>query len=245
MITEDPQLETRLRHYGTILRNDIHVSPALHTQIVQRLDRRQGARPHRLFMQLALTAAMLVVAVGGVVLVQRVRANELAKAQPQVSSVSPADGAISVPIHGEFRVTFAKRPAGLPELAHTPGDGSQTAARWDGSTLVVGYSGLHTRQRYEVVLKSDFASALGGKGHFEKSWSFTTELGPPPAGIPLIWYSTVSPYGPTPQAGPWVALDWNGAVVGRLNASGGVNQSPDGSRLDVAGLGYASRDGSP
>ena len=30
MITEDPQLETRLRHYGTIIRNDIQVTPALH-----------------------------------------------------------------------------------------------------------------------------------------------------------------------------------------------------------------------
>jgi hypothetical protein len=245
MITEDPQLETRLRHYGSVLRNGTQVSPALHAQIIERLGRRQPARPQRLVMQLALTAAMLLVAVGGVVLVQRVRANELAKAEPHVSLVSPADGATDVPINGEFRVTFAKRPAMLPELTHSPADGTQVTPRWDGSILVVGYTGLHTRQRYQVVVLSDYTSGFGGKGRFEKRWSFTTELGPPPAGIPLIWYSTVSPYGPTPQAGPWFALDWNGAVVGKLKASGGINQSPDGSRLDMAGVGYVDQAGQP
>ncbi len=244
MITEDPQLETRLRHYGSILRNDIRVSPALHTHIAQGLDRRQQARPRRLVVQLAVTAAMLLVAVGGVALVQRVRANELAKAEPRVSSISPADGAIGVPLNGEFRVTFAKRPATLPELTHTPADGSETLPRWDGSTLAVGYGGLHKAQRYEVVLKSDYTSSLGGKGHLEKHWSFTTELGPPSAGVgPLIWYSTTSPAGATPQAVSLVALDWNGAVVGKLHSTGGANQSPDGSRLDAAGLGYVNQTG--
>jgi hypothetical protein len=243
MITEDPQLETRLRHYGSVLRNGTQVSPALHAQIIERLDRRQRARPHRLVMQLALTATMLLVAVGGVVLVQRVRANELAKAEPHVSSVSPADGATDVPITGEFRVTFAKRPATLPELARTPADGSLAAPRWDGSTLVVGYTGLHTRQRYQVMLLSDYTSGFGGKGRVEKRWSFTTELGPPPAGIPLIWYATTSPVGATPQAGSLIALDWNGVVVGKLHTTGGANQSPDGSRLDVAGLGYVDQAG--
>jgi hypothetical protein len=234
MITEDPQLETRLRHYGSILRNDIQATPALHAQIVGRLDQRQPARPHRLVMQLALTAAMILVAVGGVVVVQRVRANELAKAEPRVSSISPADGATGVPLTGEFRVTFAKRPATLPELTHVPADGSQAAARWDGSTLVIGYSGLHTRQRYEVAVKSDYTSAFGGKGHFEKRWAFTTQLGPPSAGAgPLIWYQTSRLANPVPQPTQLIALDWNGAVVGTLTVSGGANQLPDGSRLWV------------
>ena len=245
MITEDPQLEARLRHYGSVLRNGTQVSPALHAQIIERLDRRQPAGPHRLVMQLALTAAMLLVAVGGVVLVQRVRASELAKAEPHVSSVSPADGATDVPISGEFRATFAKRPATLPELTHSPADGSQATPRWDGTTLVVGYSGLHTRQRYQVVLVSDYTSGFGGKGRFEKRWSFTTELGPPPAGIPLIWYSPTSPYGVNPQAASWVALDWNGTAVGTLRTTGGLNQSPDGSRLDMAGVGYVDQGGQP
>jgi hypothetical protein len=243
MITEDPQLETRLRHYGSVLRNGTQVSPGLHAQIIERLDRRQPARPQRFVMQLALTAAMLLVAVGGVVLVQRARANDLAKAEPRVSSVSPANGATEVPINGEFRVTFAKRPATLPELTHSPADGSQATPRWDGSTLVVGYSGLRARQRYDIAVKADYTSGFGGKGHFEKRWTFTTELGPPPAGIPLIWYSTTSPVGATPQTGSLVALDWNGLVVGKLHTTGGANQSPDGSRLDVAGLGYVDQAG--
>jgi hypothetical protein len=234
MITEDPQLETRLRHYGTILRNDIQVTPALHAQIVERLDRRQPARPHRLVMQLALTAAMLLVAVGGVVVVQRVRANELAKAEPHVSSVTPANGATGVPLTGEFRVIFARRPPTMPMLTHAPADGNQAAARWDGSTLVVGYSGLHTQQRYEVLVTSDYASTFGGKGHFEKRWAFMTELGPPSAGSgPLIWYQTARLANPVPQPTQQIALDWNGAIVGMLRVSGNANQLPDGSRLWV------------
>jgi hypothetical protein len=246
MITEDPQLETRLRNYGSILRSDLRVTPALHARIVERLDRRQPDRPHGLLMQLAVTAAMLVVAVGGVVLVQRVRANELAKAEPRVTSISPVDGASGVPINGEFRVTFGQRPVAVPVLTHTPADGTQATPRWDGLTLVVSYSGLRTRQRYEVVLQSDYTSPLGGKGRFDKRWTFVTELGPPAAGVgPLIWYSTTSPYGQAPAAGSLVALDWSGAVVGTLRTTGGANQSPDGSRLDVAGLGYVDQTGQP
>jgi hypothetical protein len=234
MITQDPQLETRLRHYGSVLRHDTQVSPALHAQIIERLDRRQPARPQRLVMQLALTAAMLLVAVGGVVLVQRVRANELAKAEPHPSLVSPADGATDVPIIGEFRVTFDKRPATQPELTRSPADGSQATPRWDGSTLVVGYTGLHTRQRYQVVVQSDYTSGFGGKGHFEKRWTFTTELGPPAAGAgPLIWYSTAPSRTPEPKPTEQIALDWNGTAVGMLRVLGGANQLPDGSRLWV------------
>jgi hypothetical protein len=234
MITEDPQVETRLRHYGSVLRNGTQVSPGLHAQIIEQLDRRQPARSHRLVMQLALTAAMLLVAVGGVVLVQRVRANELAKAEPHVSLVSPADGATDVPINGEFRVTFAKRPATLPQLTHAPADGSLAAPRWDGSTLVVGYTGFRTKQRYDIAVTSDYTSAFGGTGHFEKRWAFTTELGPPSAGAgPLIWYQTARLANPVPQPTQQIALDWNGAVVGMLRVLGNANQLPDGSRLWV------------
>jgi hypothetical protein len=234
MITEDPQLETRLRNYGSILRSDIRVSPALHAQIVARLDRRQPTRPQRLVLQVAAAAAMLLMAIGGVVLVQRVRATELAKAQPNVSSVRPADGAVNVPLTGEFRVTFAKQPATMPRLTHAPADGSQAAPRWDGSTLVVGYSGLHIRQRYEMVVTSDYTSAFGGTGHFEKRWAFTTELGPPSAGAgPLIWYATVRPVDPVPQPTLQIAVDWNGNTAGMLRVSGNANQLPDGSRLWV------------
>ncbi|MEA2636778.1 MAG: hypothetical protein QOH92_3545 [Chloroflexota bacterium] len=232
MIT-DSQLESRLRHYGSVLRDDIQVSPAVHRQMVARLDRYQSTRRHRPIMQLAVAAAMLLVAAGAVVLVQRVRANELAKAEPRVSSVSPTDGADGVLLNGEFRITFAKRPATLPELIHAPADGRQAAPRWDGSTLVVSYSGLHTSQRYEAVLKSDYTTSLGGQGHYEKRWTFTTESGPPSAGAgPLIWYATVPAAGSHPSTGTQIALDWSGHVAGVLHESGsGIFQSPDGTRL--------------
>jgi len=245
MITEDPQLEMRLRHYGSVLQDAARVDPDLHMGIIVRADRGVSVRHHRLATQLAVAAAMLLVAAGGVALMLRVRANELAKAEPRITSVSPADGATGVPLSGEFRVLFASRPGTMPLVTYEPADGTQATAQWQGTTLVVKYSGLRNHTRYGVVVLSDYSSSLGGKGHFEKRWSFTSELGPPPPGIPLIWYSTAPPYGPTPPAGSLVAVDWKGAVVGMLHAAGGVNQSPDGSRLDVAGLGYVDQAGHP
>ena len=245
MITEDPQLEMRLRHYGSVLQDAARVNPELHGRIIARVDHRAPARPHRFVAQLAVVAAMILVAVGGVALMLRVRANELAKAEPRITSVSPADGATGVPLDGEFRVLFASRTTAMPVVSHEPADGTQATGQWLGTTLVVKYSGLRSHTRYGVVVSGDYTSSLGGKGHFEKRWSFTTEFGPPPAGVPLIWYSTSPPYGPTPPAGSLVAIDWNGDVVGMLHAAGGVNQSPDGSRLDVAGRGYVDQAGHP
>ena len=245
MITEDPQLEMRLRHYGSVVQDAARVNPELHGRIIARVDHRAPARPHRFVAQLAVVVAMILVAVGGVALMLRVRANELAKAEPRITSVSPADGATGVPLDGEFRVLFASRTTAMPVVSHEPADGTQATGQWLGTTLVVKYSGLRSHTRYGVVVSGDYTSSLGGKGHFEKRWSFTTEFGPPPAGVPLIWYSTSPPYGPTPPAGSLVAIDWNGDVVGMLHAAGGVNQSPDGSRLDVAGRGYVDQAGHP
>ena len=114
MITEDPQLEMRLRHYGSVLQDAARVDPDLHTGIIVRADRGVSVRHHRLATQLAVAAAMLLVAAGGVALMLRVRANELAKAEPGITTVSPADGAAGVPLSGEFRVLFANRPGTMP-----------------------------------------------------------------------------------------------------------------------------------
>ena len=232
MITQDPELEARLRHYGDVLRTQVGVSPSLHARLVNPQDRRLSPLPSRPLAQVAAAAAILVVGLIAAALLLHVRTDQLAKAAPTVKSVAPANGATGVALVGEFRVSFASRPRSLPSLTHTPADGRQEPARWDGSTLIVKYSGLHPARRYEVVVSSDYASALGGKGHFEKTWSFTTELGPPSAGSgPLIWYATAASTGPQPRPTTNIALGWNGTVAGTLHELGNISQSPDGLRL--------------
>src|SRR2546421_1119283 len=137
MISEDPQLETRLRHYGSVLRNEARVSLALHSQIIERLDRRAPARSHRFIPQLAAAAAIVLVALGAMGVVLKLRANELAKSAPQVTSVLPADGAKDVPLKGEFRVEFASRPANAPSLRVEPADATLRPVEWAGTIMVV------------------------------------------------------------------------------------------------------------
>lgn len=174
MITED-QLETRLRHYGSVLRNEVRVSPSLHGQIIKQVDRRAPVRSQRFVMQLAAAAAIIVVVAGAVGLVLKYRADQLAKAAPQVTLVFPADGATSVPLKGEFRVTFAIRPDGSPTLRADPADPTLQPLQWDGTTMIVKYSGLHPSVHYEMILSAGYRSHLGDRGQFEKRWGFTAE----------------------------------------------------------------------
>ena len=174
MITED-QLETRLRHYGSVLRNEVRVSPSLHGQIIKQVDRRAPVRPQRFVMQLAAAAAIIVVVAGAVGLVLKYRADELAKAAPHVTLFFPADGATSVPLRGEFRVTFATRPDGSPTLRADPADPTLQPQKWDGTTMIVKYSGLHPSIHYEMILSAGYRSHLGDRGQFEKRWGFTAE----------------------------------------------------------------------
>ena len=232
MMTQDPELETRLRRYGEVLRTQVRLNPHEHARLMEGVDRGPSVRSHRWVTQLAVAAAMILVGVGAVALLLRVRADQLAKATPAIKNVVPADGATGVPLDGEIQVTFSQRPQNQPSLTYAPSDGRQASTRWDGSTLTVKYSGLHPARRYEVVVATDYSSALAGKGHFEKRWTFTTELGPPSASAgPLIWYATVPSTGPEPQPTNDMAVDWSGTVVGMLHENGNINQSPDGSRL--------------
>jgi hypothetical protein len=175
MITEDPQLETRLRQYGSILRDEARVSPNLHAQIIEQVDRRAPVRSHRFTVQLAAAAAIVLVALGATGVVLKLRANELAKSAPHVTSVFPADGARDVPLKGEFRVDFASRPTSSPTLRAAPADAALQPVEWAGTTMVVKYAGLHPSAHYELVLSADYTSHQGDKGHFEQRWSFTAE----------------------------------------------------------------------
>jgi hypothetical protein len=175
MITENPQLETRLRHYGSILRDETRVSPQLHARIIEQVDRRAPVRSNRFTVQLAAAAAIVLVALGAMGIVLKLRANELAKAAPQVTSVFPADGARDVPLKGEIRVVFARRPVSSPALRMEPADATLQPVEWNGTTMVVKYAGLHPSARYELILSADYRSHLGDKGRLEQRWSFTAE----------------------------------------------------------------------
>jgi len=50
MITEDPQLEMRLRHYGSTVRQEARVSPELHARIIARVGHHAPARPYRMLV---------------------------------------------------------------------------------------------------------------------------------------------------------------------------------------------------
>ena len=78
MITEDPQLEMRLRHYGSTVRQEARVSPELHARIIARVGHHAPARPYRMLVQLAAAAAMVLVALGAMGVVLKLRADELA-----------------------------------------------------------------------------------------------------------------------------------------------------------------------
>ncbi|HEY4871055.1 MAG TPA: Ig-like domain-containing protein [Candidatus Dormibacteraeota bacterium] len=175
MITEDPQLETRLQHYGSVLRDEARVSPNLHARIMARLEGHAPVRSHRFIVQLAAAAAIVVVALGAMGVVLKLRANELAKSAPHVTSVFPADGARDVPLKGEFRVIFASRPTIAPALRAEPADATLQPLEWSGATMVVKYAGLHPSEHYELILSADYRSRQGDKGHFEQRWSFTAE----------------------------------------------------------------------
>jgi hypothetical protein len=175
MITEDPQLETRLQHYGTILRDEVRVSPNLHARIIGRLDGRAPVRRQRFSLQLAAAAAIVLVALGAVGVVLKLRANELAKSAPHVTSVLPADGARDVPLKGEFQVAFASRPTISPTLRAEPADATLQPVEWSGTTMLVKYAGLHPSAHYELILSADYTSRQGDKGHLEQRWGFTAE----------------------------------------------------------------------
>lgn len=175
MITEDPQLETRLRHYGSIVRDDVRVTPALHARIIGQVDRPTPVRSHRFTVQLAAAAAIVLVALGATGVVLKLRADELAKSAPHVTSVFPADGARDVPLKGEFQVAFASRPTNSPTLRAEPADATVQPPEWSGPTIVVKYAGLHPSAHYELILSADYRSRLGDKGRFEQRWSFTAE----------------------------------------------------------------------
>jgi len=155
------------------------VGENLHLRIVDLLEEEQAVEPvgRRRAVLLTLGGVGLLVALGAFLWI---RADALAVAQPRVTALNPPAGAKEVPLRGDFKVTFGGHPVGTPTLRIEPSDGALEAARWDGSTLIVSYSGLRFATRYQLVLGADYRSRLKDLGHYEKRWTLTTE------GYPLL-----------------------------------------------------------
>jgi hypothetical protein len=150
------------------------VAEDLHLRIVDLLEEEQAVEPvgRRRAVLLSLGGVALL---GAVAAFLWVRADALAVAQPKVTDLNPAAGAKEVPVRGDFRITFGGHLVGTPTLRLEPPDGTLEPARWDGSTFIVSYSGLHLATRYQLVLGADYRSRLKDLGHYEKRWAVTTE----------------------------------------------------------------------
>jgi len=155
----------------------VAVSDSLHDRIVDLLEEEQGVEPvgRRRAIFLGLGGVLLVAALATFFWI---RADALASAQPTVSDLNPEAGAKEVPVQGDFKVTFGSHPVGTPTLRVEPSDGVLESPRWDGSTLIVSYSGLHLATRYQLVLGADYRSRFKDIGHLVKRWSFSAEAYP-------------------------------------------------------------------
>ena len=243
MSLQDPDLESRLRNYGAAVRSGLKVTPELQRTIQSGYGRSTPIVRRRLLPQAAVALALIVVGLVTAAIVQRVRDTQLAQAMPRITTISPAPGSIDVPTEGQIRIAFVRRPAALPKVVRAPADGQQGPPHWEGNTLVISYAGLRPSVVYRFALSAQYSSSLGGNGNFGRRWSFSTEMGPPPAGIPLIWYSTVAAAGTQPSTGTQVALDWSGRMVGELHEPHLLSQTPDGSSFFVPDVGIADAQG--
>ncbi len=150
------------------------VSENLHLRLVDILEEHQADEP------VGRRRAMLVRFIGvaliaGVIAFLKVHGDALAAAQPTINELSPAAAATGVPLDGDVRVKFDRRPEGIPTLRLEPPHAVLESTHWDGNTLVAVYAGLHLSTRYQVVLQAEYRSRLADVAHFEKRWTVTTQ----------------------------------------------------------------------
>src|ERR1700694_219455 len=212
------------------------VPDSLHTRLVDLLEERQGDEPvgRRRAVLIGFIGAALV---AGVIAFLKVHADALAAVQPTITELSPAAAATGVPVSGDVRVYFGRRPAGTPTLRLEPAHAVLELVHWDGNTLVGVYTGLHLTTRYQLVLQADYRSGLNDIGHFEKRWTLTTQgypvlsaLTPPPdqllaarVGAISVAFSYTPPAEPrlsiapadgTLTAGHWSGTTWTASYSG-------------------------------
>src|SRR5689334_10527356 len=149
-----------------------------------------------------------------------------------IRAVTPPDGATDVPLNGEIRADYIRRPASDPAIKLDPPVGiSLDNPHWDGATFVIEYHGLRDNSLYHVELDQD--DGLGARGEHKQvkaRWSFRTGSArvttPTPTGSPiptptptplmstpnLIWYRDQTPG----TVGGEIGLDWQGQRVKTL-----------------------------
>ena len=149
---------------------------------------------------------------------------------PRLAHTVPAEGAAMVPRYGMMYVDFTRQPASDPVLTlHPPA--TLSAGSWSGNTWTVRYAGLQPLTRYAADLTVPSGDPTG---RIHRAWAFTSEVGAPPDGVPVVWYSTSSPWQPASGASArLVAVDWTGAMVGTLYANAFGRQNPQGSWLSM------------
>ncbi|HET9848548.1 MAG TPA: Ig-like domain-containing protein [Candidatus Dormibacteraeota bacterium] len=216
--------------------------------------------------QLAGSVLVVLLAAGvlGFVLVLRAQQNGLGAtmAAAHIRAVSPPDGATNVPVSGEIRAEYISRPSQDPAIRLEPPAGSSSGrSRWDGSTFVLPYSGLHSDSLYHVELDQDASSTKGEHQQIKVRWSFrtgsvatptptptssakptisiTATPTPPPTSPPpaLIWYRGSA-------SGLDYGVDWSGTERKTIDITN-VLQSPNGAKLWQRRTGVVDSSGQP
>src|SRR6266853_198220 len=195
----------------------------------------------------AILVLVFALAVGGFVMVLRAQQGGLAAtmAAANIRAVSPADGAVKVPVSGEIRADYASRPNQDPSIEVEPPVGVALGpGHWDGTTYIVPYSGLRDNSLYHVELDQDNWTGKGEHKQINVRWSFRTGSGTTatPTARPTSSASPTASLTPSPSTsadsqtpliwyrGPSNALhgvDWTGKEVKSLSPNV-VIQSPDG-----------------
>ncbi|GAC1482045.1 MAG: hypothetical protein PVSMB9_07640 [Candidatus Dormibacteria bacterium] len=164
-----------------------------------------------------------------------------AQGPPRLAKIAPADGATMVPRYGLISVDFTRQPRVDPVVTLQP-PATMSPGSWSGFTWTVRYTGLQPLTRYAAEVTVPSGDASSG---IHRAWAFTAEAGPPPDGVPVVWYSTSNPWpGPSADSIRFTALDWSGASVGSLYLPSNGRQNADGSWLSLMnGAGAADRQG--
>ena len=207
--------------------------------------------------QIAGTALVLILAlgVGGFVMILRAQQGGLAASMSaaNIRAVSPPDGGTNVPLAGQIRADYIRRPAQDPAIRVEPPVGVRLdGGHWEGTTYVLNYLGLRENSLYHVELDQDDSPNTGEHKQIKVRWSFRTGSGQtiptkptatptptptatvavsatpsPPTSLPdMIWYSGQTGTG----TGGLMGVDWNGNQVKTLRWVGTL-QSPDGLRI--------------
>jgi len=207
------------------------------------------------FLQLAgaLLVLLFALAVGGFVMVLRAQQTGSAAmmAAANIRAVSPADGAVDVPISGEIRADYISRPSQDPTIKFEPQVGVALGpGHWDGTTYIVPYSGLRDISLYHVELDQDDWTGKGEHKQIKVRWSFRTGALPTTTPTPAtsatttptpVVSTTPAPSSPAPDliwyggqngviAGGQNGIDWNGQRVKSVRWVG-TTQAPDGRRI--------------